>query len=229
MPYSTSTSREYIRAKARERLRRWRAANPERAREKARRDSANLRARDPERAKKALKKSRLKHIEKRRQEVRDWRAADPEKAQKSGRDSYAKHVEQRQQDARNARAANPGKFRERDRLRNANEARRIARRDPVKSAKFWAWIEANPDYVRFNAWLQKYRRKKAMPLWVDRDELRAVYDNCPPGYQIDHRVPIKGFTPEGYPVCGLHVPWNLQYLTPAENLTKRNRMRIADL
>jgi hypothetical protein len=39
---------------------------------------------------------------------------------------------------------------------------------------------------------------------------------------------LRGLTFDRYPVSGLHVPWNLQYLTLSENSKKRNRMRPED-
>ncbi|NBS70449.1 HNH endonuclease [bacterium] len=54
-----------------------------------------------------------------------------------------------------------------------------------------------------------------------REAINAFYQNCPPGYHVDHIVPIT------HPlVSGLHVLANLQYLTANENSRKRNRFTI---
>lgn len=70
------------------------------------------------------------------------------------------------------------------------------------------------------AWF-KYKTKKqqAMPIWVNEKLIKEIYINCPKGYQVDHIIPLNGIE-----VCGLHVPWNLQYLTPKENRIKGNRL-----
>jgi hypothetical protein len=67
--------------------------------------------------------------------------------------------------------------------------------------------------------LAKYRavQNKAMPKWVNGKALRLIYNNCPSTLEVDHIFPLQGEK-----VSGLHVPWNLQYLTREENAKKSN-------
>lgn len=44
-----------------------------------------------------------------------------------------------------------------------------------------------------------------------------IYKNCPKEYEADHTQSLIG---RG--VCGLHVPYNLQYLTKQDNRIKGN-------
>lgn len=74
------------------------------------------------------------------------------------------------------------------------------------------------------------RKLKAAPTWLtkeQRDEMKAFYKNRPDGCEVDHIVPLAGRK-----VSGLHVPWNLQYLTKAErgvNLSKPWAVLVADV
>jgi 5-methylcytosine-specific restriction endonuclease McrA len=51
-----------------------------------------------------------------------------------------------------------------------------------------------------------------------KKELILIYDNRPEGMQVDHIIPLNGEN-----VSGLHIPWNLQYLSPEANNKKSNK------
>lgn len=99
------------------------------------------------------------------------------------------------------------------------------------------WVKNNPEkrkeiqhkydkrtQPRKNARTAMYRARKlqATPPWLSQqqiDEIRRIYENCPPGYHVDHIMPLNGENSSG-----LHVPWNLQYLPAIENLKKSNKI-----
>lgn len=71
---------------------------------------------------------------------------------------------------------------------------------------------------RLNAQRQsKYRAndyRRAHPT-ANGEKIKQIYLNCPPGYEVDHIVPLS--------LGGLHHEDNLQYLTIEENRRKGNR------
>lgn len=83
-----------------------------------------------------------------------------------------------------------------------------------------AWRQANLELLR--AYTAQRRAREAKPAWADRKAIRAFYKACPPGYEVDHIIPLKG-TYEGNPVSGLHIVENLQYLPRFNNRTKGGR------
>lgn len=75
--------------------------------------------------------------------------------------------------------------------------------------------------TEYNARNAHRRAKKisATPKWANLDIIKRVYEHCPEGCHVDHKVPLSGDN-----VCGLHVENNLQYLTVQENLEKNNKL-----
>lgn len=65
---------------------------------------------------------------------------------------------------------------------------------------------------------RKKRLYNQTPQWADHNKIWDFYDNCPPGYHVDHIYPLAGKD-----VSGLHVIENLQYLTAKENLSKATK------
>ncbi len=69
-----------------------------------------------------------------------------------------------------------------------------------------------------------YEKKKLQrtPKWLTREDkqrITRIYMECPVGQEVDHIIPLNGET-----VSGLHVPWNLQYLSKTENISKSNKL-----
>lgn len=92
-----------------------------------------------------------------------------------------------------------------------------------------AWKERNPEAVQISANAWKRRAREAMPPWVTAEQkadisalyakARALTKRTGVKHVVDHIVPLR--SPD---VCGLHVPWNLQILTHADNCAKSNKL-----
>lgn len=141
-------------------------------------------------------------------------AASKEKASKYyGR--YAERVNEWRRERYNSDPAY------REKIAAQKKARYDKKRDEINEKRRlrWATDPNNP--------ARKYHRRKDVkdrtPKWVDLSEILAIYSKCPKGHDVDHIVPLKGLI-DGRPVCGMHVPWNLQFLPSSENRKKRNRI-----
>ena len=77
----------------------------------------------------------------------------------------------------------------------------------------------NHHMMSFKKALRRSRKKQATPFWSDLDKIQEIYKNCPSDMTVDHIIPITSPL-----VCGLHVSWNLQYLTRSENSKKGNSL-----
>jgi hypothetical protein len=66
---------------------------------------------------------------------------------------------------------------------------------------------------------RRTKARQAIPTWHDPAPINQFLSGCPPGYHLDHIIPLSGKN-----VCGLHVLANLQYLPAQENLSKSNKV-----
>ena len=86
----------------------------------------------------------------------------------------------------------------------------------------------NPARVKANKIKYENKLAKATPEWLTQEHWEAmngIYEKARRlsqktgiRHEVDHICPINGER-----VSGLHVPWNLQILTQAENVAKSNR------
>lgn len=105
-----------------------------------------------------------------------------------------------------------------EKAKQASQAWRYRNKERCKE-NFRKWHKANRPLCNHHASLRKARKIQATPPWVDLGEIKEIYRNCPEGYHVDHIMPLVHKE-----LCGLHVPWNLQYLSASQNMSKGNRI-----
>jgi hypothetical protein len=110
---------------------------------------------------------------------------------------------------------------------NAKNKKNIRKKTPEeiklkKKQSDRAWRVKNPGKARARSRRYDKRVELATPSWLTKDQRKqidAIYENCPVGCHVDHIMPLNGRN-----LCGLHVPWNLQYLSADKNIKKSNKV-----
>jgi flagellum-specific peptidoglycan hydrolase FlgJ len=89
------------------------------------------------------------------------------------------------------------------------------------------WREKNQGVK--NAHSAKYRaaKRNATPKWLSKDQLNQIKELYKQARKLTEETGIKHHVDHIHPLTndnfsGLHVPWNLQILTEAENIKKSN-------
>ena len=150
--------------------------------------------------------------EKKKASVNRWRAKqDPEQLRAYWKQKHKKNREKERLRQRRYRALNV------ERVRLWERKYYAANTDKCLERKR-RYQQLNPGKVKASQARRRAALLQATPPWVDFEAIRAIYAHCPPGYEVDHIVPLCGAN-----VRGLHVPWNFQYLTKSENVRKGNR------
>ena len=180
--------------------------------------------------------------------AREYRAKNKARIAENKRQYAAEHAEQERARVSAWHAANAERvaeikraYRERNRTepkprtkkpeaeRKARVVQRVAEWREANPEKYAAQIARaeykprTPEQKARHASVQSLRcrhLRQAQPPWADVGAITAIYLEAQRrGMHVDHAIPLKGKT-----VSGLHVPNNLQLLTPSENYRKRNKL-----
>lgn len=128
--------------------------------------------------------------------AKEWRKNNPEKVRAYNKSQYEKNSEIYIEYQRTYRKNN------KERLREYHKNYSLSHRKQALAKSVF-----------------RRARKLCATLPGFEKDLKDIYKKCPAGYHVDHVVPLVSKL-----VCGLHVPWNLQYLTKEENLRKSNKL-----
>lgn len=109
-------------------------------------------------------------------------------------------------------------------LNNSNRVKKYRQKYYLKNKKkinayMRQHFKNNKAYYLSNLAKRRATKLLATPKFADLDKIKDIYKNCPKGYEVDHIVPLRSKL-----VCGLHVSWNLQYLTIKQNRSKGNKL-----
>lgn len=169
--------------------------------------------------------------------IRRWVAANPKKkaaiAAKYNK-AHPKLPAKRQAQAVRYRSRNKNILAKKDRdYRLANPEKGAAKSRRWRSKNLGLaqksrrlWGISNPEKQRALVAKRAAQRLRATPAWADHERIEAVYTEAVRleaitgiPHEVDHIIPLRGRN-----VCGLHVHYNLQAITAAENRKKGNRV-----
>ncbi len=120
-----------------------------------------------------------------------------------------------------------------DQLHAKNKVWRLANKEGLQ-IRAKEWRQTNKGKVVAISALRRARKRNAQPAWLTdahKAQILIFYEEAARltkevgvPHHVDHIYPICGKNENGFQVsCGLHVPWNLQILTAAENISKKDR------
>lgn len=169
-------------------------------------------------------------------QVKEYRKNNPDKGREWTAAWRDRNPEKDAELARKWREDHREAINEASRERNKKPEEKIKRKqatdkylsDPVNKEKRKAsnrrWGQNNKDKVCYYASNRRARKLQATPPWADQEIIKSFYTEANYfGDHVDHIIPLV------HPlVCGLHCEFNLQSLSPSDNLSKNNKFEICE-
>jgi len=147
---------------------------------------------------------------------------------KKHKEKYAKYSDEIRQRTKLYYKRNSDKCRATSRLRYHNLPEESKSAVAIKAALY---DKLNPGKAQARVAMRRSKLRKAAPRWLTDAHKRQIAEfyniakqhnaTAPNSVHVDHIIPIRGKS-----VCGLHVPWNLQILSAADNIRKNNSLMM---
>jgi hypothetical protein len=109
------------------------------------------------------------------------------------------------------------RLKNKDKIKEINKLYYLKNKKKIK-IEYRSYRSKNRNLLNAIGAKRRAAKLKATPKFANLKKIKEIYLNCPVGYHVDHIIPLQGKN-----VCGLHVEWNLQYLTPSANISKSNK------
>lgn len=157
-----------------------------------------------------------------RERAARWRAENPDRLVELQRVSQLRRKErwgeflaserERYERQKETVLGRQARWRDANRELQRERVRASYRKAPHKARALWS--------------LRRARLLKATPPWANLKAMEAIYEQARrmtvatgQQWEVDHIHPLRNKL-----LCGLHVPWNLQIITRAENRVKHNKL-----
>ena len=111
--------------------------------------------------------------------------------------------------------------RNKERKKEYTRQRRLLLGTKVLAEQQREYYQRNPHMMAYKKALRRSRKRLATPEWSDLETIKEIYINCPINMTVDHIIPITSPL-----VCGLHVSWNMEYLSRSDNSKKGNKLLL---
>lgn len=144
--------------------------------------------------------------------VKKWSKNNKDYIKAKRKEYYKKNSERIKNKVKKWRKDNPEKAKLLDKIKHEKTP------SFIKKARAKKYRQTYPERMNARSSIYRRRKRKSKLYYLHSKDIYEFYKNCPDGYEVDHIIPISNKM-----ISGLHVPWNLQYLSISENKKKSNK------